>query len=92
MYLQMHKYSMYLCMDTHRRVCVYTYIYIYAQVFHCICVDTHICVYVCVCVYMYTHISEKAMAPNSSSLTWKIPWMEEPGRLQSMRSLRVGHD
>ena len=34
----------------------------------------------------------KAMAPHSSTLAWKIPWMEEPGRLQSMRSLRVGHD
>ena len=36
--------------------------------------------------------SEKAMAPYSSTLAWKIPWTEEPGRLQSMRSLRVGHD
>ena len=35
---------------------------------------------------------EKAMAPHSSTLAWKIPWMEEPGRLQSMGSLRVGHD
>ena len=31
--------------------------------------------------------SEKAMAPHSSTLAWKIPWMEEPGRLQSMGSL-----
>ena len=37
-------------------------------------------------------ISEKAMAPHSSTLAWKIPWMEEPGGLQSMWSLRVGHD
>ena len=36
--------------------------------------------------------AEKAMAPYSSTLAWKIPWMEEPGRLQSMGSLRVGHD
>ena len=35
---------------------------------------------------------EKAMAPHSSTLAWKIPWAEEPGRLQSMGSLRVGHD
>ena len=35
---------------------------------------------------------EKAMAPHSSTVAWKIPWMEEPGRLQSMGSLRVGHD
>ena len=34
---------------------------------------------------------EKAMATHSSTLAWKIPWMEEPGRLQSMGSLRVGH-
>ena len=31
------------------------------------------------------------MAPYSSTLAWKIPWMEEPGRLQSMGSLRAGH-
>ena len=37
-------------------------------------------------------LSEKAMTPHSSTLAWKIPWMEEPGRLQSMGSLRVGHD
>ena len=41
----------------------------------------------CCCYY-----SEKAMAPHSSTLAWKIPWMEEPVRLQSMGSLRVGHD
>ena len=35
---------------------------------------------------------EKEMAPHSSTLAWKIPWMEEPGRLQSMGSLRVRHD
>ena len=40
---------------------------------------------------------EKAMAPHSSTLAWKIPWTKESGRLQSMRlqsmrSLRVGHD
>ena len=34
----------------------------------------------------------KAMAPHSSTLAWKIPWMEEPGRLQSVGSLRVGCD
>ena len=45
------------------------------------------CVCVCVCVCM-----EKAMAPHSSTLAWKIPWTEEPGRLQSLVSLRVGDD
>ena len=37
-------------------------------------------------------LSEKAMAPHSSTLAWKIPWTEEPGGLQSMGSRRVGHD
>ena len=36
--------------------------------------------------------SEKAVAPHSSTFVWRIPWMEEPGRLQSMGSLRVGLD
>ena len=35
---------------------------------------------------------EEAMAPHSSTLAWKIPWTEEPGRFQSLGSLRVGHD
>ena len=41
---------------------------------------------------MHRIVSEKAMAPHSSTLAWKIPWTEEPGRLQSMGSLRVRHD
>ena len=36
--------------------------------------------------------AEKAMAPHSSTLAWRVQWTEEPGGLQSMRSLRVGHD
>ena len=35
---------------------------------------------------------EKEMATHSNTLAWKIPWVEEHGRLQSMGSLRVGHD
>ena len=38
------------------------------------------------------HFLEKAMAAHSSTLAWKIPWTEEPGRLQSMGLLRVRHD
>ena len=49
----------------------------------CVCVMLN-----CICIY----ISEKAMAPHSSTLAWKIPWMEESGGLQSMGSLRVGYD
>ena len=37
-------------------------------------------------------VLEKAMAPHSSTLAWKIPWLEESDRLQSTGSLRVGHD
>ena len=40
----------------------------------------------------FSHILLNLMAPHSSTLAWKIPWMEEPGGLQSMESLRVGHD
>ena len=43
--------------------------------------------YTVVCFY-----SEKTMAPHSSTLAWKIPWTEEPGRLQSMGSRRIRHD
>ena len=42
--------------------------------------------------FCYDCAPEKAMAPHSTTLAWKIPWMEEPGRLQSMGSLEVGHD
>ena len=41
---------------------------------------------------MCKYRSEKATAPHSSTLAWKIPWMKESGGLQSMGSLRVGHD
>ena len=38
-------------------------------------------------MHIYTYVLEKAMAPHSSTLAWRIPWMEEPGRLQSVGSL-----
>ena len=41
---------------------------------------------------IYDKPMEKAMAPHSSTLAWKIPWMEESGRLQSMGSLRVRYN
>ena len=56
---------------------------------------------VCVCVCFKARVGrkreeeeeeKKAMAFHSSTFAWKIPWMEEPGRLQSMGSLRVGYD
>ena len=42
-------------------------------------------------IWCHLH-AEKAVAPHSSTLAWKIPWTEEPGRLQSMALLRVRHD
>ena len=41
---------------------------------------------------LVVHISEKAMATHSSTLAWRIPGTEEPSGLQSMGSLRVGHN
>ena len=43
------------------------------------------------CVRLSGWLMEKAMATHSSTLAWKIPWTEEPGRVQSMGSLRVRH-
>ena len=43
-------------------------------------------------LYTVEEESEKAMAPHSITLAWKIPWMDEPGGLQFMGSLGVGHD
>ena len=40
----------------------------------------------------WEHPMEKGMATHSSTLAWRIPWTEEPGRIQSMRSQRVRHD
>ena len=82
----MHKSYIYIYTHTHIHVYIYTY--------------THICIYthirVCIYIYIYTHVHtytpEKAITPHSSTFAQKIPWTEEPGRLQSMGSLRVGHD
>ena len=46
----------------------------------------------CHCPFNIPETLEKAMAPHSSTLAWKIPWTEEPGRLQSMGSLGVRHN
>ena len=52
-------------------------VYKFANLYH-----LHFCLFI-VCL---------AMAPHSSTLAWKIPWMEDPGRLKFLGSLRVGHD
>ena len=54
-----------------------------------------ICWYDCVFCFFFPSLAyrwEKATAPHSSTLAWKIPWTEELGRLQSLGSLRVGHN
>ena len=62
----------------------------FPKLFHTIYI--YIYMYMYMCIYIYTHTSEKAMVPYSSTLAWKIPWTEEPGGLQYMGSLRVGHE
>ena len=59
---------------------IYIYIYIYGKLNHFAIKQT------------LAHFKEKAMAPHSSTLAWKIPWTEEPGGLLSMGSQRVGRD
>ena len=55
--------------------------------------NTELLFFLFVCFLQFSkHVSEKAMATHSSTLAWKIPWTEEPGGLQSMGSLGVGHD
>ena len=56
-----------------------------------ICVKVF-CAHIFLIILRYIHSGEKAMAPHSSTLAWKIPCMGEPGRLQSMGSQGVGHD
>ena len=77
------------------------YIYLFIYLLQCVLV-AQLCSSLCNPMYslpgfsvhgiLQARILEKAMAPHSSTLAWKIPWTEEPGGLQSMRLLRVGHD
>ena len=55
----------------------------------CVCVCVYLRIYINTYIYSYM---EKAMAPHSSTLAWNIPWMEEPGRLQSLGLQRVRYD
>ena len=81
---------------------MYMYMYVYMYVYVCVCV----CVYVYKRLDSVpggsdeTQVQslgpedplEKAMATHARTLAWKIPWTEEPGRLQSVGLKRVGHD
>ena len=83
-----------------RNVCVCIYIYIYTtyvcitELFHCIAEINIVNKFKIYALFgvKYHSKTEKAMAPHSSTLAWKIPWTEEPYRLQSMGSLGVGHN
>ena len=64
-------------------ICIIRLLYIICNTYNIICNYMH---------NIYNLILEKAMATQSSTLAWKIPWMEEPGGLQSMGSRTVRHD
>ena len=53
---------------------------------------SELCASWCLICIILRLLLEKAMAPHSSTLAWKIPWLEEPGGLQSVGLQRVGHD
>jgi len=76
-------------------MCVYIFIYILFFRIYSITGYYKLLNFIPWAIHRYTQLLvlylEKAMAPHSSTLAWKIPWTEEPGRLQSTGSLRVGH-
>ena len=74
-------------------VCIFAAVCTYIYTHYLYTYDTSIYIYNIYIIYINVYyISQKAMAPHSSTLAWKIPWTEEPGGLQSMGSLRVGYD
>ena len=85
MYVDVLWICMYICIRMYAYACIYVYKYVYI-------VYRYVYMYMYAYMYVYAYVSEKATAPHSSTLAWKIPMMEEPGGLQSMGSLRVGHN
>ena len=71
-------------------LCIYIYTHTYMYIY---CVYIHIYMYIYIYIYIHIciYIGEGSGTP-SSTLAWRIPWMEDPGRLHSMGSLRVEHD
>ena len=84
MYVSRHRY---VCVY----VCIYKFIHIHIHIFELVFCFIYIYIYTHThtYIYVYVYVLEKAMAPHSSTFVWKIPWTEEPGRLQSMGSWRV---
>ena len=82
--LYLNKMVIKISIKTLKYICGLVFVYVYV----CVCV----CVCVCIYIYIYIYISEKAMAPHSSVLAWRIPGTGEPGVLPSLGSHRVGHD
>ena len=93
----------YMCVH----VCVHMCAYVCSYMCTCVCVCVCVCIVLSAkkkykkqhssdCWWLFREsvagLAEKAMAPHSNPLAWKIPWTEEPGRLQSMGSQRVRHD
>ena len=71
-------------------VCVCVLIWGCLSIPECVCVC--VCVPLCVSLPVSVCEPEEDMATHSSIVAWRIPWTEEPGRLQSLGSQRVGHD
>ena len=99
-YMHMHVLCVYIYTHIHTYTSIYTHLYAY--MYMCICVGmsvqvfyiyiyTYIRLHIYTFIYMCIYVLEKAMAPHSSPLAWKIPWTEEPGGLQSIGLLRVGN-
>ena len=96
--------SVYVCVCRYLYVCVYLYdVYIYTQIYmyiHIYVAPLVTQMVKCLSTMWETWVRslgkedppEKEMPIHSSTIAWKIPWTEEPGRLQSMGSQRVGHD
>ena len=55
-------------------------------------IRSHLFTFIFICITLGGVSLERAMAPHSSTLAWKIPWLEDPGGLQSMWSRRVRHN
>ena len=79
----------FMLVTTQRCTLYHTHLYLFLLLKFVNFVVSVVCSFLLLCSILCL---EKAIAPHSSTPAWRIPWTEEPGGLQSMRSLRVGHD